>query len=111
MDQARIAFYLLALGAGLMAGLGDTCLFQWTKSDGKVTWLLGGLVSWNISLAIFIAVLRRGVLAQSVIIYIVANCVVALGISYFALHETLSRQQWCGIAVALVGIIIMELSK
>lgn len=112
MDKDRIFFYLLAVFAGALAGIGDVLLSEWAKHGSSKSYgLLGGFIFWNISLIAFLPILKRETLAQAVVLYITANCLVALGISYFSLHEVLTKQQWLGVMLAVGGLIVMEIGR
>lgn len=109
MDKAQANFYFLSILAGLMAAIGDSCLNQWAKHDSKGIWLFGGFVFWNVSLLLFLSMLKRGMLAQCVVLFIITNCILVLLISHFTFHAELSRQQWLGIFLAVLGVVVMEL--
>ena len=117
VDKVPLGFYFLAAFAGLMASIGDSFLNIWAKvlPAGTPTWvpqwmsLAGGFVFWNISLVIFILMLKRGFLAQSIVMFITANCVFGLLMSQFMFHEVLSTIQWIAIALAIGAVVMMEL--
>jgi len=109
-----IVIYFLAAFAGLMAAIGDGCLKIWIDQGHKfdasgLYQLAGGVIFWNISLAIFVRMMLYGSFAQSVMLFIVSNYVFALLISQFWFGETLSTVQWGGIVLALLAIVLMEL--
>ena len=107
--KVPLVFYFLAVFAGLMAAVGDSLLKQWTKSESGWFFLFGGVVFWNISLMFFIMMLQRGMLAQSVVMYIILNCVFALLMSHFIFDEMLSTVQWSAIALAVFAVVLMEM--
>lgn len=109
VQKAPLIFYAFSIGAGFMAAVGDSLLKQWTKSESGWWWLSGGVVFWNISLMFFILMLQRGMLAQSVVMYIILNCVFALIMSRFIFGEVLSATQWSAIALAVFAVVLMEL--
>lgn len=83
-------------------------LNQWAKHSGKGWWLLGGILFWNVALGIFILMLKRGMLAHCVLLFLLANSVIVLAASRFLLHEGLSKEQWIGIFLGLIALALME---
>lgn len=109
MDRARIVFYVLAISAGLIGGVGDALLNQWVKTGGKLWWLGGGYTCWLLALTLFVLMLKRGLLAHCVILFLLSNCVFVLIVSSLVFHEAISIQKWVGIILAIVAIVMMEL--
>ena len=107
--KVPITIYFLATLAGFMAAVADGFLNQWTKAGRAWLDMAGGFVFWNISLVIFIMMLQRGFLAQSVMLFIVSNCVFALLLSKFWFVEELSLVQWSGVGLAVFSLALMEL--
>jgi len=104
----RYAFLALAALAGLFAGAGDTLLNHWAKSESTPQWFFGGLLVLNIALVIFAYVLRSGTLAESVVLFIVANVLCVAIVSQFVLHESISASRWLCLSVALLAVVAME---
>ena len=111
MDSSRLSFYLLAFLAGAIGAFGDGFLNLWAKRGGGTLTIFLGFLSWNIALLLFLRLLKTDLLAAVVIIFLVANIAVALLLSQFYFHESVSLQKWIGIGVALLGVFILELSK
>ncbi len=110
--------YLLAGFAGFLAAVGDSFLNVWAKTlpetvifmgMQKSVFMMGGLVFWNSSLVIFILMLQRGFLAQSVVLFIVSNCVFALLMSQIWFGEKLTMVQWFAIVLAVGAVVLMEM--
>lgn len=55
--------------------------------------------------------MRQGALASAVVVFQVANTLLALAISQVVFAESLSPQRWAGIAVAIAGVILVELGQ
>lgn len=109
VQKAPFVFYAFSVCAGFMAAVGDSLLKQWTKVESGWMYLVGGVTFWNISLMFFILMLQRGMLAQSVVMYIILNCVFALLMSHFIFDEMLSTVQWSAIALAVFAVVLMEM--
>lgn len=109
MDSTRILLYVLAVFAGLIGGVGDALLNQWAKAGGKAWYAIGGYCCWLIALTLFTAMLKRGLLAHCVILFLVANCLLVLLASALVFQEHLSPQKWLGIALAIVALIVIEM--
>lgn len=101
-------YLALAALAGLCAGVGDTFLSYWAKT-GRPEWFAGGLIVLNAALVIFAHLLRKGTLAQSVVLFIVGNVVVVALVSHFILHEPISPVRWACLSIAVVAVVAMEL--
>ena len=117
VEKVPMSIYLLAIFAGFLAAVGDGFLNMWTKAMpetvvflgmSKSVFLGGGLVFWNSSLVIFIMMLQRGFLAQSVVLFIVSNCVFALIMSQVWFGEKLTPLQWIAIFMAIGAVVVME---
>lgn len=103
----RVTLLLLAAVAGVLGGAADVWLNVWVKSSGWMNLVIGYLF-WNLALALFVYLLKTSSLAEVVIWFLVANSAVVLGASKFYFVEDVSLRQWIGIALALIGVIIME---
>lgn len=108
MDSTRILLYVLAVFAGLIGGVGDALLNKWAKLGGGVGYAIGGYSCWLIALTLFTAMLKRGLLAHCVILFLVANCLIVLLASVLLFHEQLSDQKWMGIVLAIAALIMIE---
>lgn len=84
-------------------------LNHWAKADGRPGWIAGGLLVLNASLIAFAYVLKKGTLAESVVLFIVANVLFVAIVSQFVLHEAISPARWLCLSVALAAVIVMEL--
>jgi drug/metabolite transporter (DMT)-like permease len=109
LDRARLLFYGVALAAGLVGGVGDVFINRWAKNTSGLGSLVLGFALCNGALALFTWLLRRGSLASTVVVFLVANSLLTLAVSQAVLAEPLSRMRWAGILVALVGVVILEL--
>lgn len=118
VEKVPMSIYFLAAFAGFLAALGDVLLNVWSKAlpgavifmgMEKSIFMFGGLVFWNSSLIIFVMMLQRGFLAQSVILFIVSNCVFALVMSQFWFDEKLTMLQWFAIVMAVGSVVVMEM--
>mgnify|MGYP000536513406 CR=1 FL=1 len=108
--MSRTAIYLvLATVAGLFAGIGDTLLNHWAKSDGRPGWIISGMLVLNVALLIFAYVLKKGTLAESTVLFILTNVVFVAIVSRFVLHEAISPGRWVCLSVAIVAVAVMEL--
>ncbi|HBE90794.1 MAG: hypothetical protein A3E37_02805 [Candidatus Andersenbacteria bacterium RIFCSPHIGHO2_12_FULL_46_9] len=108
MDMPRWAFYLLAISAGLVGGIGDALLNQWAKHGGKWWLIASGYLSWVVALTLFLLMLKKGPLAHCVILFLLSNCIFIIAVSNLVFHEDISAQKWAGIILAIVAIVIME---
>ena len=116
-EKATMSIYILAIFAGFLAAVGDSFLNVWAKTMpetivflgmSKSVFLGGGLLFWNSSLVIFILMLQKGFLAQSVVLFIVSNCVFALVMSQLWFGEKLTLLQWVAIFMAIGAVVVME---
>ncbi|MDA1169040.1 MAG: hypothetical protein O3A36_01750 [bacterium] len=108
MDKARIVLYTLALLSGLVGGTGDVLLNHWAKVSHKPTHLIGGYVCWIGALVMFTMMLKRGMLVDCVILFLLANCAVALIAGPLVFHDHMSVQKWTGVALAIVALLLMH---
>jgi drug/metabolite transporter (DMT)-like permease len=108
-ERTRTVFYLVALAAGLMGGVGDVYINRWAKNVGSLPSLALGFALCNGALALFTWLLRRGSLASTVVVFLVANTLLTLAVSQLVLAEPVSRMRWTGIFVAIVGVVMVEL--
>ncbi len=109
LERARLLFYGVALTAGLVGGVGDVFINRWAKDTAGVASLVVGFALCNVALALFTWLLRRGSLASTVVVFLVANSLLTLAVSQLVLAEPLSRARWAGILVAIVGVVMVEL--
>lgn len=107
-ERARLMFYGVALLAGLVGGVGDVFINRWAKSTAGAGSLALGFALCNVALGLFTWLLQRGSLATSVIVYLVSGSLLTFAVSHFLLHEPVSRLRAAGIAVALVGVVMVE---
>lgn len=105
----RILYILTALAAGLFAAFGDILLNYWAKFSDRNEYMIWGALLFNASFFIFSAVLKRGFLAESLVIYIVANVVFVGLVSFFVLQEPMNSYQWFWLFVASVAVVAFEL--
>lgn len=99
---------LIKIGTGkgsslLLDGKGFSLQLNWVLVIGMIVYVMSFLTSMlvmkNMNLSIFYP-LSAG------LIY-----VIICGLSYFALKEKIALNQWIGMSVILVGIIVMNLGK
>src|SRR3989344_1626506 len=107
MAFLNIIFILLATLAGLSASIGDAMLSQWAKIDNKAFLLLGGFLFWNISLLLFIGMLKREQFSTSVVFFVISNYIISIAISQFIFHEHISIYQKIAIVLALTALALM----
>lgn len=104
--------YGLVLIAALLGALADGLVNYWAKHQRlNMVWLLSGLVAWNAALLMFTRVLATESLARAATLFLVANGVLATLISVGYFREDVSWQSLLGIAVALVGVALMEAGR
>lgn len=108
MSLSRAGLYALAVGAGLIGGVGDAFLGKW-KHSGAWVWVLAGFACWNVALGLFLLMLKRALLAHCVVLFLLANCLLTVAVSQYVFDEPLSRQKWVGVALAVAAIVVMEL--
>ena len=99
---------MLAIGAGLVGAVGDCLLNQWAKYGGRVWWAIGGFVCWNLALGLFTWMLGKGLLAHCVLLFLTSNCLLVLMVSRLVFREAMTAQQWVGVFLALVALVLME---
>lgn len=109
MHRAYLAFYTLSLLAGLIGGIGDALLNKWVKTGGNICWLGGGYACWLVALTLFVFMLKRGLLAHCVVLFLLANCIFVIAASRLVFQEDISMQKWVGIGLAIAAIVIMEM--
>lgn len=110
MGESKLLFYFAAMFSGALGAFADGFLNHWAKKEGGWLSLLAGYLLWNVGLLLFLYTLRAGMLAQVAILFLVANSAVVLALSQLYFHEPLSFQRWVGITIAIIGVMIMELS-
>ncbi|MFO0607908.1 MAG: hypothetical protein U0324_32390 [Polyangiales bacterium] len=108
LERARLLFYGVALAAGLVGGVGDVFINRWAKGTAGLASLAAGFALCNAALALFTWMLLRASLASCVIIYLVAGSLLTFAVSHYLIHEPVSRLRVAGIAVALVGVVMVE---
>jgi drug/metabolite transporter (DMT)-like permease len=111
MEIKRIVFYSFASLAGLSASIGDAMLNEWAKGGTKALWLIGGFIFWNISLLLFMGMLRRELFSTSVVFFVVANYLVSIAFSQLIFHENITVYQKLGIVFALIAIVLIQISR
>src|SRR3989344_9081221 len=107
-SYARISLYAIALVAGLAGGLGDILLYKWAKGAGELKYIISGFSCWLIALVLFTAMLKRGLLADCVILFLLANCAIALIAGPIFFHDPMSKQKWLGVALAISALVLIE---
>lgn len=108
MDHARICLYILAMASGLIGGGGDILLNQWAKVSPKLGYLLGGYACWMVALVLFTCMLKKGMLADCVVLFLLANCAVALIAGPLLFHDHMSAQKWAGVVLAIFALVLMH---
>ena len=104
----RIGFILLAIFAGLTGAVGDALLSHWAKKSAPWSWLVGGILVWNLSLVPFVFMLKRGLLAECVIAFLLANSILIIGISAVVLHEDITLNKWLWMLLGLLALVMMQ---
>jgi drug/metabolite transporter (DMT)-like permease len=108
----HIMFYVLAVIAGLVGGVGDGLLNRGAKHGGMFWWAFGGFACCNIALTLFFIMLSSGnYLSQSGAVFDVANGLVILCMGWFIFHEKLSLMSWFGIVVIFSGLMLTEIGS
>lgn len=108
LSYARLVLYAMALVAGLTGGLGDILLYKWAKGAGELKYIVSGFVCWAIALVFFAMMLKKGLLADCVILFLLANCAIALIAGPIIFHDPMSRQKWLGVALAITALVLIE---
>lgn len=108
MDRAHICLYLLAMTSGLVGGVGDILLNHWAKISSKLGYLIGGYACWIVALMLFTAMLKKGMLADCVVLFLLANCAVALIAGPLLFHDHMSAQKWAGVVLAIFALVLMH---
>lgn len=108
-EHSRLSYYAIAGLAGLLGGVGDAFINRWARQLSGLESLAIGFLFCNGALALFLPLVRQGTLASAVVVFQVANTLLALAISQMVFAESLSPQRWAGIAVAILGVILVEL--
>ncbi|OGY35159.1 MAG: hypothetical protein A3E36_00590 [Candidatus Andersenbacteria bacterium RIFCSPHIGHO2_12_FULL_45_11b] len=108
MDRAHVMLYVLALASGLVGGTGDILLNHWAKVSHKPIYLLGGYACWILALVLFTVMLKKGMLADCVILFLLANCAVALVVGPVMFDDHMSTQKWAGVALAVFALVLMH---
>lgn len=104
----RIGFIVLAIFAGLAGAVGDALLSHWAKKSAPWGWLVGGILVWNVALVPFIFMLKRGLLAECVIAFLLANSLLIIGISVVVLREEISLNKWLWMLLGLLALVMMQ---
>lgn len=105
----RLIYLTIALVAGLFAGVGDIFLNYWAKSSNQTILLVWGVMLFNASVFMFAGLLRRGLLVESLVIYIVANVLFVTLFSYFILQEPMNSYRWFWLFTAVISVVAVEL--
>ncbi len=108
--SARELFYIFSFLAGLLASVGDSFLNHWAKgASNSLDNLVAGVIFWNISLVFFTLMLKRGLFAESVVYFVVANFLISIVISQVFFHEQLSPLKGFGVVLALCALVAIDL--
>ena len=95
----------LKLGAGATAHLAEG--WSWTGISGLLSvWTWGGMVLMILSLVSWLYVLRQLPLSVAFPLSNVVHVLVPLSCWIF-LGESISTRRWCGIALVLIGLIVV----
>lgn len=108
MDRTRVMLYVLALVSGLVGGAGDILLNHWAKVSSKWVYLVGGYACWIAALVLFTIMLKKGMLADCVILFLLANCAVALIAGPIMYNDSMSAQKWAGVGLAICALVLMH---
>lgn len=109
--DAKTYLYTLATIAGGLAGIGDSFLNKWAKNSADIWSLVVGFLILNISLVVFLLMLKRGYLEQSVILYIVANVLLVFFASFVVFKEPISIEKLFWVGITLFAVIMLESSR
>ncbi len=112
MGPKNITAYSIALFAGFVGAFGDALLNDWAKRpSASIATCLAGYAVWNVALLLFTWLLTSNALARAVVLFLVANSVAIACISIFYFREHFTLQQSIGMAIAVIGIVVMETAR
>lgn len=100
-----IVVLVLAIVAGIFAGIGDSFLGQWAKVEARTEWLVCGFIVHNIAILILIFVIKKGTLAEGVAVFFVANFLIVTFTSQFIIGEPISSIRWAYLVIAILAVI------
>lgn len=112
MSPQNWLLFATATTAGLVGAIGDGFLNYWAKGgqQSRGSFVLG-ILAWNVALVLFARLLTASALPRAVILFLVANAVSVSLISAFYFRERVGILQWVGMAIALAGIVVMEVRR
>jgi uncharacterized membrane protein len=106
--SGRAVFIILALLVGLLGACGDGLFTSWAQRN-KVSHLIAGWIMCNIALGFLAYALKKGTLAETMVIYTVVSDVLILLMSIFLFKEAVSTQAYYGAIIAILGAVIMQI--
>lgn len=101
-------FIALAILAGSAGALGDFVLNHWAKKSPHIGWLISGVLIWNLSLLPFIFMLKKGLLAECVIAFLLTNSTLVLLMNAFLLKEAIPLNKWVWMIFGIISLVMME---
>lgn len=101
--------YVLLFAISLTGAFGDVWLYRGARNS-SVSAIALGLASWLVSLALFVACVRDGDRGLGVNFAVVAalHVVFVLGYDWFAFRPEYTWREQLGMALALLGVLLIE---
>ncbi len=103
------AIFFLVTG-GIILTIGDI-VFKFYAETSKSGLYVIGLITYVIGLMCLIQTFKTEHIATASAIFVIANVITLLLVSYFYFHETLTVLQMIGMVLALISIAFLELGK
>lgn len=113
LSNPVVTTYLMLILVGVAGAVGDILVSRWAKTDG-IGWLLGSWLFWIASVTLFGYFLKSDRFAFSTAISFIAfaaHGVVSLLFDFLFLQTRLSREEWLGIALAIIAVLVLEVGR
>ena len=107
-----VLVYALFLAVGVLSAVGDILLYKWARAAGW-GWLAGCYAFWAASLLLFGLILRTGPLtfAAAMTLCTAVHLLIDVAYDVAVAGGRMTRLEWAGAAVAVAGILLMEVGR
>jgi multidrug transporter EmrE-like cation transporter len=106
-SEHRWAFIALMAAGVLLEVAGDVLFKKWADG-GRRMWLAVGFILYSTGAIAWARSLKYEDLSKAVIVFMVANAVVAVAAGIFLFGERLSVWNWIGVALGVAAIVLCE---
>lgn len=110
--NAPLVLYLLLAIIGVTGAIGDVFIYRWA-GNGKFLMLASGAASWILCLYLFGLYCRASPRPLSIAFTLTAVVHIAIVVGWDVVaHGTrLTRLEWLGVALATIGVLVIETSR